>query len=325
MRISAFTRVCALALTAGLSAACAPKEYVVKAPEPSRVALQGTPQAQLHLVLKDARVSNQPPFFSGTLPGTLRFADSPLDPLAFVRGQLQAELQSRGLPIDVSNGDDSNPRLDLLSFRMTNTRVSAYAPFVTSTFISADLHYGPMTKRIAVWVKRGKVPVWSFEEVVEPTMNEPLSISIKELATKVAAALGGYQASDQAVSEAVDRLQHRSDTSYLDVYALGFTNNPHAIEPLLNLLSDPDDYVRMAALSSLGTLHATAQFERLKSIHENHAAAWEDRVMSLKAIGDLDTPESRAYLAEQAKDLSGPQTTDYTNGFMNQVLQLYLL
>jgi len=325
MRTSAITRAGVSALAAFLISACAPSGYVVKAPEPSGIAFQGAPHERLHLVVKDSRGSSQPAFFSGTLAATLKLGDAPIDPLAFLTTQLQAELRSRGLPIDVGNGDDGTPRLDVLTYRMTNSRLNAYAPFVTTTFLSADLHYGPMTKRIAVWVKRGKVPVWSFDEVVDPTLNQPLSISVKELAAKVAAALGGYKASDQTVADILARLQTRSAASYLDVYALGFTNNPKAVAPLVKMVNDADDYVRMAALSSLGTLRATSQFGLLKAIHENSSAAWEDRVMSLKAIGDLDTPESRAYLQERAKALSGSPTTDFANSFMNQVLQLYLL
>jgi hypothetical protein len=298
---------------------------MVKAPEPSGIALQSLSTDHVQLMVKDARTAGQPAFFSGALPATLKFGNEPINPPSFLATQLQAELRSRGMTIDVGNGEDGSPRLDLLTFRMINSRLTAYAPYVTATLLSADLHYGPMTKRVVVWVKRGKVPVWSFDEIVDPTLNEPLSISIKELAAKIASAMGGYMSDDKAVSELLARLDTRSGSSYLDVYALGFTNNPKAIEPLVKLVNDPDDYVRMAALSSLGILHATAQFSLLKSIHENTAASPEDRVMSLKAIGDLGTPEAMAYLQEQAKALGRSGTSDYVNNFMNQVLALYLL
>jgi HEAT repeat protein len=111
------------------------------------------------------------------------------------------------------------------------------------------------------------------------------------------------------------------------VYALGFTNNPRAIDALVKLADagEPDDYVRMAAIAGLGTLGAKSQFALLKSVHENAARSWEDRVMSLKSIGDLGTPEAKAYLQEQVRQIGAPAANDQVANCMTQVIALYLL
>ena len=50
---------------------------------------------------------------------------------------------------------------------------------MTLTFLSVDLETADSKKRIGVFIKRGKVPVMSFEEVVEPTFNQPLSLAVR--------------------------------------------------------------------------------------------------------------------------------------------------
>jgi hypothetical protein len=255
----------------------------------------------------------------------LNFGDGLIDPPKFLASQLQAELQARGIRDNVSLGSGGPLHLDLLSFRMVDYRLNAFGPFVTSTYLSADLVYGPITKRIGVWVKRAKVPVWSFDEVVQPTIDEPLSIAVKELAAKIAGIVGGYKADDKAVDQIIGALSTRTPGSYLDVYALGFTNNPKAIDALVKLTDDPDDYVSMAAISGLGTLGATSKFALLKALHEDAGRPWEARVMSLKAIGDLGTAEATAYLQAQAKSIGTPPGTDQIGNTMSQVIALYLL
>jgi hypothetical protein len=46
-------------------------------------------------------------------------------------------------------------------------------------------------------------------------------------------------------------------------------------------------------------LHANQQFDLLTKAAEKTKADWEDRAIALKAIGDLGTPDSRAYLEKE--------------------------
>lgn len=324
MNGKSMTHVVVGALGLLLAAGCAPSSYTVKAPTPSGMKLESTATlSPQRLALNDLRPTEQRVFHSGILTAVISYNKAPLDPPAFLATHLQAELKSRGMPVDVVPGAGGPPSIDLRAFRMQNHRVSAYSPFVTLTYLSVDLHNGPETQRFGVFIKRGKVPVWSFTEVIEPTMNEPLSLAVKELATKIASALGGQGSADAVVDQLVGKLATRTESSFLDVYALGFSRNPKAVDTLVKLAADPDEYVRLAAISALGTVGAESQFGLLKSICENPASLWQDRAMALKSIGDIGTPDAKAYLQEQWKRQgSAPAGNEAT--WTSQIIGLYL-
>lgn len=302
--------------------ACAPSSYVVKEPTPSGIKYEAVATgANAQLSIVDERRIEDRVFSSGVLPAQLMVGKEAIDAPQFLAKHLEAELASRGLSVGASAGDAGQPRIRLRTFRIQNHRVNAYTPFVTFTYLSADLETGAGTQRIGVYVKRGKVPVWSFAEVVEPTFNQPLSLAVKEFAGKVAVSLFSYRASDSTVSELAAKIANRTEETYLDVYALGFTNNPAAIDHVVKLLDDADEYVRLAAISSLGNLRAVSQMERLKAIYQSQAI-WQDRAMAIKAIADLGTPEAKAFLDAELKNLS--TRTDNDSVWTSQILALYL-
>ncbi|QWP77420.1 HEAT repeat domain-containing protein [Lysobacter sp. K5869] len=304
-------------------AACAPKSYVVKSPVPSQVRYAAAPAQAERIALQDNRAAAERAFLTGTLASTLMVESAPLDPAAFLAKNLQAELNARGIPAQVGAGEASAfPRIDLKTFRIQNHRQNAYSPYVTFTYLSADVETAAGKQRVGVFVKRGKVPVWSFDEIIEPTLNQPLSLAVKELAAKVANQLYGARADDAAVAALTAKIAQRSDDSYLDVYALGFANNPKAIDTLVGLTRDEDEYVRIAAISSLGNLRAQGQFDLLKSIYSD-AKIWQDRAMAIKAIGDLDTPQSKAFLTEQMAHWKS-QPAGKEPSWTMQVIALYL-
>lgn len=292
----AFLAAVVLAVTA-----CAPMSYGVKAPAPSGLKYESVAQTKADISLIDSRPEKERIFSSGVLPATLTVDNVPLDAPQFLALHLQKELDSRGVPVQISRDEKGVPRINLATFRIQNHRATGFSPFVTLTFLSADLETAQGKKRLGVFVKAGKVPVWSFDEVIEPTFNQPLSIAVKELASKIAVQMHGYRASDSTVNDLIAKLTQRTPASYLDVYALGMTNNAKAIDAVLKLVDDSEEYVRLAAISSLGNLRATAQFDRLKSIYQNRNSLWQDRGMALKSIGDLGTEQAKAFLAEEAK------------------------
>lgn len=304
-----------------LATACAPSSYAVRNPAPSgQLVVAQAPAGKLGVV--DNRATGDKVFFSGILPATLTVDGAPVDAVAFLQRNLQAELQSRGVSAEVLADAATMPRLSLRTFHIRNHRSNGYAPFISFTMISADLDTDAGKQRIGVFVKRGKVPVWSFDEVIEPTLNQPLSIAVKELAAKITDRLYAGKSDDAEVARLVAKLATRNDLSYLDAYALGFTNNPKAVDALVPLTRDPDEYVRIAAISSLGTLRARDQLDALKAIYSG-TGMWQDRAMALKSIGDIGTDEARAFLTEQVdkvqKEKSGKET-DWTL----QVIGLYL-
>ncbi len=315
---------CAIALVAlGILAACAPPSYVIKTPPVTGIKCAATEPAGKTLVaVVDERATKQ--FSSGRLPGALTFNDAPMDPVQFLATHLGAELASRGEAVETAVGGQGLPKLHLRTFKMENSRSSAFSPFYSHTFLDADLESASGTRRIGIFVQGDKVPVWSFNEVIEPVFNQPMGIVVQELSSKVSAALFSCRASDAQVQELIHKISvPGSATRYMDTYALGFSNNPEAIDTLVQLVKDPDDYVRLAAISSLGTLHATAQMPLLTSIYEGNGALWQEKAMAMKAICDLGTEASKAYTAAEAKRLqTAPANSE--NGRMAQIVSFGL-
>jgi hypothetical protein len=313
-------RFLALAAIAAALTGCAPSGYIVSSPTPSGQRFEGSAPPASELALVDARTIKV--FSSGILPAQLSVAEGQvIDPMRYLAEHLQSEFASRGAPTKVVQDGKGMPRLTVRTFRMINHRTNAYAPFITMTYFAGDLETSAGTRRIGVFVKRGKVPVWSFQEVVEPTLTQPLSLVVKELAAKISRETYGSRGSDKSVDELVAKLGARGADSFLDVYALGFTNNPRAVSTLVSLTSDGDEYVRLAAISSLGTLRAAPQLAQLRSLYGG-ANLWQDRAMAIKAIGDLGTAESRALLEKEIASWSGQKGNEAL--WTRRVIELYL-
>jgi len=307
-----------------LAVACAPPNYNIKAPSPSglKYLVSGTPQETNFSLLDERRVDGKV-FSHGILPAELKIDNVPIDPLPFLASQLQAEFASRGLPAKVSAKGTTPPAIHLKSYHMENMRTNAYTPFVTLTYISADVEAGGKTSRVGVFVTRGKTPVWSFDEIIDPVFNQPLSLGIQEFASKIANLAYGYRAGDDTVKALTTKLNGaRTPNSFLDVYALGFTNNPAAIDTLVGLAKDEQEYVRQAAISSLGNIGATTQFGLLKSIYQDPKVSWQDHSIALKAIADLNTDESKAFVTAEAKRLGGDSAKE--SQVLGRILALYL-
>ena len=275
----------------------ASKSYAISKPTPSGLEYDAVAAAPTQLLLVDARSGEELEFSKGTLPAGMTIDDKVVEPFAFLGANLQQEFESRHAPISIVSAGEGLPRVTLHAFRMRNSRKNAFSPFVTMTYLAADIENGPVKKRVGVFVKRGVVPKWGWGEIVEPTLNQPLSLAVRELSSKIADVLAGARVSDATVDSLLAKSAARTPTSYIDVYSLGFTNNPKVVPTLVELSKDADEYIRLAAISSLGTVHAADQFDYLKSIYTG-ARTWQDRGMALKSIGDLDTEASRAFLAE---------------------------
>ena len=304
--------------------ACAPKSYMVKEPSASSLKFEITGSAApARLAFLDERRGEERNFSTGVLPATLTLESGPVDAMQFLSKNVAAELNSRGVPVTAIVGDAGQPVVHVRSFRILNHRASGFSPFFTSTYLSADIQTPQGSRRIAAFVRRGKVPVWSFTEVIDPTFNQPLSVAVKEFSSKLAVAMYSYKASDATVKALVGKVTGTaSPDTFLDVYALGFTNNPTAVDTLVSLTRSTDEYVRLAAISSLGNLRATSQFGLLKTMYQDAALPRQDRDMALKAIADFGTPESEAFIREQIKQLGAQNDTEAQ--WTSRMLALYL-
>jgi hypothetical protein len=297
----------------------------IKDPVPSTAAYmkpEAPPTATLFF--RDARSpeSKKQPV-TGRIPMQLMSPDnSPFEPVSWLAANTVKELVARGLPARLATDSSGAQTVVIRILQIENRRDSAYSPFKTFTSFSADVTIGTGTQRIATFIMRRKVPVWSFDEVIGPTYNDPLHLVAKELAAKLGQMLFDARLSDGQVDQLIARTAGPAVNS-LDVYELGFGNNARAVPQLVKLYSagKEGDVVR-AAMSSLGVLRASQHLDLLVKEAESTENDWEDRAVALKAIGDLGTPQSRAYLEKVRSGLGA--LTDAGAARTNALIGLYL-
>jgi len=298
----------------------------VKDPVPSPTTYSKTTETEpAILAFKDNRSEkDKATLVSGRIPMQVVYHDKPFDAVPWIAQHIVKEMAARGLPVTLGDERSSTTTVVITRVHIENHRVSGFSPFVTFTSVCADVLTDRGPQRITSYIKRGKVPVWSFNEVIDPTYNAPLELATKELAAKLNQLLFRQAISDEDVNALIRKIDHDGNAAdaYLDVYQLGFGNNPLAVSELVKLSSHDNEYVRLAAISSLGILKATDKYEFLTRIYENSSLIWQDRAMALKAIGDLGTSESRAYLEKQQSQLKGRSDKDAT--WTKQIIALYL-
>jgi hypothetical protein len=309
-----------LLATIALIQGCAPSAYLVKEPTPSTIAYKSSEvTSSQSLVLKDNRADNDKVFSSGILKAELKVNGKAIDPIEYLKSNTELEFLSRGIPVNLDS--EGSLGLDVHTLKMINHRVSGFSPFVTFTLLKADINIGETKQPIGIFIRRAKVPVWSFDEIIEPTLNEPLSLLVKELAAKINAAVYKKSISDSDVKALVMKINasEKDKSSYLDVYQLGFGNNPSAIPFLKELTNSTDEYKRQAAISSLGILKATEELDLLKSLYAT-GKSWGDKAMSLKAIGDLGTEEGREFLKQEQQIFADDSKKEWVNDLVNLYL-----
>lgn len=284
------------------------------------------PVAETTLAFKNEQTAaDKAKILSGTIPMQMMYQDKPFDAVPWLAAQTVKEMSARGLPVKLAAAGENGTGILIRRVHIENHRVSGFSPFVTFTSLRADIETAGGLQRVTAYIKRGKVPVWSFDEVIDPTYNDPLSLLTKELAAKINQKLFKQVVSTEQVNALIVKINQdgaaRAD-AYLDVYQLGFSNNPAAIPELVKLSTHSSEYVRLAALSSLGILQAKDQMPLLISRYESTDGLWQDRAMALKAIGDLGTAESLDYLKKQSKKFENQTNREAL--WTQEIIALYL-
>jgi hypothetical protein len=320
-RVALSAQLIALSLLAG----CAINMKVPVRDPVTSVARYVTPDTVMPVTLyfTDSRsAENKGALLTGRIPMQMVTPDGkPFDAVPWLATQTVREMVARGLPVQLGNDVHGPDTVVIKRIHIENRRVSGFSPFETFTGTSADVVTAAGTERVVTFIKRGKVPVWSFDEVIDPTYSDPLSITAKEYAAKLARILFAAKLDDAQVSALIVKTSG-SEISYRDVLELGFSNNPSAIPQLVKLTSNADDEVHQAAFSSLGVLRDSQHFDLMVKAAENMNEDWEDRAAALKAIGDLGTPESRAYLTKEKARLA--PMTDAESMRAKELIGLYL-
>ena len=306
--------------------ACAPKLYVVDSPEASAYSyVSAESQQPSTLSIVDARDDSYTPFSSGVLPMGLHYEGEPIKPIRFLAEFTIAELTGRGIAVQA--GTDDAVEIQVNKMAMRNYRSTGFSPFTTTTVLSADVMAPEGEKRVGAFVVRGKVPVWSFDEIIEPTLNQPLELLVQEFAAKINAILYERSADDATVAGLVQAVNSNPDRgdAYLDVYQLGFSHNTTAIEPLVEMTRSPHEYVRLAAISSLGTIGANGQVDYLISIFLGDSS-WRDRAMAVKSLADLAVSGNDDAMAFLQNDVEAGLAGETATGadWSREILGLYL-
>ncbi len=305
---------------------CAPSVYAVDRPEPSAYIFtpgESTDASQLNFV--DARADAYTTFSSGSLPMGLTYEGESLKPVSFVEEFTLAELAARGIAVEAGGGDAVEIRINKVIMR--NYRSTGFSPFTTVTMLSADAISPEGDRRIGAFIMRGKVPVWSFNDVIEPTLNQPLELLVQDLAAKINMHLYQQSASDAVVQELIAKVNSAPDDglAYLSVYQLGFSNNPSAIGALVEMTKSPHEYIRCAAISSLGTINAHDQVDYLISIFLGDGI-WQDKAMAVKALGDIavmGNDQAMTFIRESVEEALAGETAAGAE-WTREILGLYL-
>lgn len=268
------------------------------------------------LAVVDARPPAGKPLNVGTLKVVVR---GMTDEMAFLAENLESVLRAQGIAVTRAPAGAADLTLDVKTFRIRNLRTSGYSPYHSFTLFAADLHHAGRTDRITAYFKGSKTPVWAFSELERPCYQIPVEVVVREIAAKINAAVFGRSASDERVrmlaAAIPEQVSDSASEQYLKVYELGFTNNRSAIEPLVRLTTREETLMRAAAVSSLGILRATDQLPLLVEIYEKNTHV--TKAMALKSIGDLATPESRAFLDRIRA------SKDYREPTLKEVIDLY--
>lgn len=318
------TSIGAMGLSLALLSGCAINMPVpVTDPAPSADKFVQADAASTSLYFVDAQsAETKAKLVTGLIPMKPTYKDQPLDAAAWLARNTVTELAARGLPVKQATVADGATTVQIKLISSQNHRVSGFSPFETYTSLNADLITAKGPQRIAFWMKRGKVPVWSFNEVIDPTFNVPLGLMSKELAAKLNQKLFGAAISDAQVDALAKKIEAAGKAAdFNDVYALGFGNNPRAVPALVKLTDFGDDDVAHAAISSLGLLRANEQLPLLTKAFENDKTDWEDRAIALKAICDLDGAAAKAYM--QKTEASLADKSDRAANLFKAIIALY--
>ncbi len=302
---------------AAVTAGCGPKQFRLTTPAVSAVRYQETANPLLFSI-DDARSQPDKKFSTGRLAADILYNDAPVNELSFLANGISAEFASRGVKAELSQ--TPMYRINVKKFRSRNHRVSGYSPYVTFTTFRADVSVANQSMPVTAYFKNGKVPVWSFDEVVPHCYDEAMQAIISEITSKLNRMYTNYTAPDAKVAEIVAQIDtNYTKKSYLLVYDLAGTNNPAALPHIARYMKHEDFLMRQAAISSIGILGAVQYLPQLKEIYANGTA--EERNIAVKSIGDMGTAEVLSFIRAEYANITGDSTKDTS---LKEVMELYL-
>jgi len=232
------------------------------------------------------------------------------DPIAWLSQALQQELAARDVLITIVNTQAqaaADLTLTVRRFQISSRRYSGFSPWDTYDSFRGELAAaGGQTCDIRACFMNGKVPMWSMNEVEEPCFNLPLSVLVKEIASKINRSALHYSVSDERLKEIQGQAEAKVKApsvargSYPSVIDLGSVNNLNAVKAIVPYVEVEDRLTRACALSAIGTIGAQDQLDFLKKKFETCNGI--DKYRALKSIGDLGTPEALDFVRKSSSD-----------------------
>ncbi len=323
-----FGKVVSVLVCVGFLASCVAPTFnmPVKKPAASSLKYDVASDQSNQISMVDSRPAESS-FSEGVLNFDIKVGGEKINEVEFLSAAIIEELKSRGSLVSLAPESQGDVTLDVSTLKIVNHRVNAYSPLVTFTQFSGDFVVDGKVKRIVSFIKRGKVPIWVINEkgIVDNVFNQPLSLLAQDVATRITQNLDNNKISDATVDALVAEASNNANKDplrYMKVYQLGFGNNESAIPHLVKLIDNPHEYVRLAAISSLGLLKAESEVERLTQVF-NSAKLWQDRGMALKALADLDTAESKKVVDAEWERIASLKALNKSAKWNKEILSLY--
>ena len=290
--------------------------YNIKDPIPSSIDYDIKDSPALSLTIIDKRTGDDAAFMLQQLgvgatmtKDVIVFLDNIKDPISYLAKHLENEFRSRKMPITCIVGQAPAGGITLIinRYQIANLRTTGFSPWESFHIFSGTIIKDGQEKTIKSYFYNGRMPVWSMNEIEEPCFTIPMSIMIKDIASKVNQVVLNLRTPDEKVNRMTAEID--SDVSknifanFWRVLELGYTNNPKAVEPLAKYaqIGAADEFFKSCALSSIGTLGAVDRLEFLK-IQFRNSGTFNDRYMAAKAIGDIGTPEALQFLQSLKKE-----------------------
>lgn len=301
MRRSVYTMLASMFLL--LSCTGCSLKYAVDDPPPPGFSYQHVDKKPIVMKVEDQRDTVK---YMAGISGLQRVElglENVDDPVAWLSRGLVQEFNARGVPLQLAAKESTAPvdmTLTVRKFQLINHRASGFSAWESYNVFLGQLTMGSTSCSIPSFFFNSKVPVWSMDEIRKPCVSDPMTITLKDVAAKINQCAFNYRASDddvQRLAAAVDRaVAADTRTACFPLTDLGATNNPSAMLTLKKFAAHDDSFVHNCAVGAIGALGAQGEFEFLKERFDTFSA--NDRVMPLKAIGDMGNSRSQDFLRD---------------------------
>ncbi len=305
-----------IAVTVFLAGCSYSLSYTVKDPVLSSIEYGRSDTKPVTLTIIDKRTGSDSVFLvkvlgpGGSISDSMSLKiDNIEDPISYFAQQMERELNSRRIRIKCVVRKTSDKGLVLLinRYQIVNIRATGFSPWEACHIFSGTI-IDDQKKPIKAYFYNGKTPVWSMKEVEKPCFTIPVSIIIKEVASKISRAVFKLRSSDEKIdklttiinSETAKEEKDPYDRPFWKVLELGYTNNPNAMESLKKYAQDSDEFFSSCSLSAMGILGAEDQIDFLMQRYSS--GSFNVKYMAAKAIGDIGTQEALQVLRDMKKD-----------------------